>query len=232
MATALLPPDLEEIELERPISDDGIIGGPPPPQEPDDEPHNNPEGYPGRNITPLSAYRVATTWVMVSVVMLFSTLTFLVKQRWATSEDWVSVALPNVLYVNTGILLMSSMALEFARRALLRDGSRRCARWLLLTLILGLVFLAGQLIAWQQLVTRGLYMASNPGSFFIYLISGVHGFHLLGGIGVLTFIVIFFNTWEDKLKQETAVSVIALYWHFMDALWIYLLVMLFITVQK
>ena len=103
---------------------------------------------------------------------------------------------------------------------------------MLLTLILGLVFLAGQLVAWQQLVARGLYLASNPGSFFIYLISGVHGFHLLGGIGALTFIVIFFNTWEEKLKQETAVSVIALYWHFMDALWIYLLIMLFITVQK
>ncbi|HKV46959.1 MAG TPA: cytochrome c oxidase subunit 3 [Candidatus Acidoferrales bacterium] len=232
MATALLPPDLEEIELERPIFDDGTIGGPPPPQEPDDGPYNNPEGYRGRSVTPLSAYRVATTWVMVSVVMLFSTLTFLVKQRWATSEDWVSIALPNVLYVNTGILLASSLSLEFARRALLRNGSGKCARWLFLTLMLGFVFLAGQLVAWQQLVTRGLYLASNPGSFFIYLISGVHGFHLLGGVVVLTFIVIFFNRWKDKPKQETAVSVIALYWHFMDALWIYLLAMLFITVQK
>lgn len=232
MATALLPPDLEEIELERSLSDDGTIGGPPPPREPNDDPYNNPEGYPGRSVTPLSAYRVATTWVMVSVVMLFSTLTFLVKQRWATSEDWVSVALPNVLYVNTGILLVSSLSLEFARRAFLRNGSRRCAKWLCLTLVLGLVFLAGQLVAWQQLVSRGLYLASNPGSFFIYLITGVHGFHLLGGIGVLTFIVIFFNRWKDKLRQEAAVSVIALYWHFMDALWIYLLMMLFITVQK
>ncbi|MGH9575705.1 MAG: cytochrome c oxidase subunit 3, partial [Candidatus Acidiferrales bacterium] len=186
----------------------------------------------GPNVTPLSAYRVVTSWVMVSVAMLFSTLTFLVKQRWATSDDWVSVALPNVLYANTAILLLSSLSLEFGRRALLRNGSGRCARWLWLTLVLGLVFLAGQLVAWQELLSRGLYLASNPGSFFIYLVSGVHGFHLLGGIGVLTFIAIFFNKWRDKPKQETAVSVIALYWHFMDALWIYLLVLLFITIQK
>jgi len=232
MATALLPPDVEEIELERAISDDGIIGGGGPPREPDDDPHNNPEGYPGPNFTPLSAYRVATSWVMVSVVMLFSTLTFLVKQRWANSEDWIPVALPSVLYVNTGVLLASSLTLEFARRALRHDASRRCAKWLCATLILGLAFLAGQVAAWRELVSRGLYLASNPGSFFIYLISGVHGFHLLGGIGVLTFVAIFFNRWRDKLKQDTAVNVIALYWHFMDALWIYLLAMLFITVQK
>ena len=231
MATALLPPDVEEIELERPISDNSIGGGPPP-QEPDDDPHNNPEGYSGSNFTPLSAYRVVTSWVMVSMVMLFSALTFLVKQRWATSDDWVSVALPHVLYLNTGILLMSSLTLEFARRTLNRTGSGRCAKWLSATLILGIAFLAGQIVAWQELVSRGLYLASNPGSFFIYLISGVHGFHLLGGIGALTLVVILFDRWKDKLKQETAVSVIALYWHFMDALWMYLLVMLFITVQK
>ncbi len=232
MATVLLPPDIEQVELERPVSDDGIIGGSGPPQQPDDDPHNNPEGYPDPNVTPLSAYRLATSWLMVSVVMLFSALTFLVKQRWATSDDWVSVALPHVLYANTGILLMSSLTLELARRALKRDQSRSCANWLCATLILGLAFLGGQFVAWQELVSRGLYLASNPGSFFIYFISGTHGVHLLGGIGVLTFVVIFFKRWKHKRKQETAVSAIALYWHFMDALWIYLLVLLFITVQK
>lgn len=234
MATTLLPPEVEiEIELdERSLSDDGISGGGDGPRDPEDDPHNNPEGYWGPRVTPLGAYRVITSWAIVSLVMLFSMLTFVVKERWATSEDWVSVALPHILYLNTAILLISSATLEFARVAQREDKTKKCARWLGVTLFLGIAFVCGQIAAWRELVSRGLYLGSNPGSFFIYVISGTHGFHLLGGISALSFVVIFFSRWKEKAKQETAVSVIALYWHFMDALWAYLLVLLFITVQR
>jgi cytochrome c oxidase subunit 3 len=233
MATTLLPPEIEiELENERSLSDDGITGGGDGPRDPDDDPHNNPEGYWGPSVTPLGAYRVITSWTIVSLVMLFSMLTFVVKERWATSEDWVSVSLPRVLYLNTAILLISSITLEFARAAQREDKTKKCARWLGVTLLLGLAFVCGQIAAWRELVSRGLYLGSNPGSFFIYVISGTHAFHLLGGISALSFVVIFFNRWREKAKQETAVSVIALYWHFMDALWAYLLVLLFLTVQR
>lgn len=233
MATTLLPPEIEiELENERALSDGGVIGGGDGPRDPDDDPHNNPEGYWGPRVTPLGAYRVITSWTIVSLVMLFSMLTFVVKERWATSDDWVSVSLPHILYLNTAILLISSLTLELARTAEREDKTKRCARWLGVTLVLGLAFLCGQFAAWRELVSRGLYLGSNPGSFFIYVISGTHGFHLLGGISALCFVVIFFNRWREKAKQQTAVSVIALYWHFMDALWVYLLVLLFITVQR
>ena len=232
MATTLLPPPEVEYD-ERPLSDDGIIGGGGGPREPDDDdPHNDPEGYWRPNTTPLSAYRIITSWTIVSVVMLFSTLTFVVKERWATSEDWISVALPHILYLDTAILLVSSLTVELARAAIRVREVRKCARWLSITLVLGLLFLGGQILAWRELVSRGLYLASNPGSFFIYLISGTHGIHLLGGIAVLTFVVLFFNRWRERPKQEMAVSVIALYWHFLDGLWIYLLALLFIAVQR
>lgn len=235
MATTLLPPEIEiqiELEHERSLSDDGIIGGGNGPRDPDDDPHNNPERYWGPRITPLSAYRVITSWTIVSLVMLFSMLTFVVKERWATSEDWVSVALPRVLYLNTAILVISSATLELARAAQRKNKTKQCARWLGLTLLLGFAFVFGQIAAWRELVSRGLYLGSNPGSFFIYVISGTHGFHLLGGISALSFVVIFFNRWREKAKQQTAIGVIALYWHFMDALWIYLLTLLLVTVQR
>jgi len=239
MATTLLPPPIEQepaVEREPSILDGGIIGNGGGPRDPDDDRHRDPdrdpEPDPGVRSTPLSAYRTATSWAIGSVVMVFSTLTFIVKARWSGSDDWVSVALPHVLYLDTAILLVSSVTIEFARSALQKRGSRGCVRWLFVTLGLGLAFLAGQIVAWRDLVTRGLYLGSNPGSFFIYMISATHGIHLLGGIAALAVIGLLFHRWKQKRKQETAVSAIALYWHFMDALWIYLLVLLFITIQR
>ncbi|HTZ73343.1 MAG TPA: cytochrome c oxidase subunit 3 [Candidatus Aquilonibacter sp.] len=239
MATTLLPPSIEQdpaVEREPFLSDDGVIGGGGGPREPDDDQHRDPERDPEPDprtrATPLSAYRAATSWAIGSVVMVFSTLTFVVKARWSGSDDWVSVALPRVLYLDTAILLVSSLTIEFARNALRKHGSRDCVRWLFVTLALGLAFLAGQVVAWRDLVSRGLYLGSNPGSFFIYMISATHGLHVLGGIAALAIVGFLFHRWKQKRKQETAVSAIALYWHFMDALWIYLLVLLFITVQR
>jgi cytochrome c oxidase subunit 3 len=134
--------------------------------------------------------------------------------------------------LNTAILLLSSLTIELARLSLRTKRSRDCIRWIFATLLLGIAFLSGQIVAWRELVSRGLYLASNPGSFFIYLISGTHGLHLLGGIVALAFVTVFFNRWGAGEKQQTAVSVIAMYWHFMDGLWVYLLVLLFVTIQK
>jgi cytochrome c oxidase subunit 3 len=228
MATTLIPPT---VEIEVPLSDDGIIGGGGGPREPGDD-SRRPERGPEPPTTPLSVYRAITSWIIVSVVMLFSALTVVVRARWVGSDDWISVPLPHVLYWNTAILLASSFTIEFARLSLRNKGSKDCTRWLLATLILGLAFLAGQIVAWRELVNEGLYLASNPGSFFIYLISGTHGLHLLGGIAALGFVAAFFNRWTQRAKQEIAVGVVALYWHFMDGLWIYLLALLFITVQR
>jgi cytochrome c oxidase subunit III len=229
MATTSIPPDVKPEPIP---SDDSIIGGGGGPREPVDDSQREHERGPEPPVTPLSAYRTITLWTIVSIVMLFSTLTIVVKARWVDSEDWVSVQLPRVLYLNTAILALSSLTIELARLSLRTKRSRDCIRWIFATLVLGIAFLSGQIVAWRELVSRGLYLASNPGSFFIYLISGTHGLHLLGGIVALAFIAVFFERWGEGAKQETAVSVIALYWHFMDGLWFYLLALLFVTIQK
>jgi cytochrome c oxidase subunit 3 len=219
------------VETELPLSDDNIIGGGDGPREPDDD-ARRPEREPELPATPLSVYRTITLWAIVSIVMLFSALTVVVRARWVGSDDWISVPLPHVLYWNTAILLVSSVTIELARLSLRNKESKNCTRWLVATLILGLAFLAGQIVAWRELVNEGLYLASNPGSFFIYVISGTHGLHLAGGIAALAFVAVFFNRWSQNAKQQVAVRVVAIYWHFMDGLWLYVLALLFVTIQR
>ncbi|HXU19740.1 MAG TPA: cytochrome c oxidase subunit 3 [Verrucomicrobiae bacterium] len=182
--------------------------------------------------TPISAYRLITFLAIIWIVTLFVTLTLVLEWRWAHSTDWVSIPLPYVLYINTVILLGSSLTMEFARLSLRDDASEKCARWIRVTLLLGLVFLAGQLVAWRELVSGGLHLASNPGSFFFYLITGAHGLHLLGGIVALALVRRFVSRAAPRVKQQAAVDTIALYWHFMDGLWLYLLALLFIGIQR
>jgi cytochrome c oxidase subunit 3 len=229
MNATLLPPHLEEELSPADVNDHGGGG----PIKPEDERHlsGEPDPAPGASPTPLGAYRVVTFWTIVSILMLFSTLTAVLESRWAHSLDWVAVPLPRVLYFNTGLLLVSSGTIEFARRAVRRANEAHTALWLGITLLLGLGFLGGQLIAWEDLVSRGLYLASNPGSMFIYVITGTHGLHLLGGVTILAIVVLCLRRWSPAARA-TGVGVAAAYWHFMDALWLYLLTLLFISVQR
>ncbi|MCA1591942.1 MAG: cytochrome c oxidase subunit 3, partial [Acidobacteria bacterium] len=106
-------------------------------------------------------------------------------------------------------------------------------RWLLVTLLLGLGFLASQLMAWRQFVAQGLYIASNPHSSFFYVLTGLHGLHLLGGILALCYLILF--AWRkqrpqpaESVRRHVYTDMVALYWHFMDALWVFLFLLLFL----
>jgi cytochrome c oxidase subunit III len=234
MAVNLLPPAvLPETERDARVSDDngsGFGGGNF--DAPDYGRNENPEPDPERWATPLSAYRTAAFFIIFSISSVFVTLTHILESRWVHSKDWVPVSLPNILYINTAVLVASSVTIEFARFSLEGRRFQRSARWLLVTLLLGLAFVVGQLVAWRELVSRGVYWASNPGSFFFYFLTAAHGLHLLGGILALSYIVLFASRLVSKGRQETAVGVVAIYWHFMDALWFYLLGLLFVTIQR
>jgi cytochrome c oxidase subunit 3 len=100
--------------------------------------------------------------------------------------------------------------------------------WLGITLILGFIFLACQLIAWRELAAQGVFFAGHPHSSFFYLFTGVHGVHLIGGIGALVYLLTRLrrSLWSVSEKTEVAAQVVSLYWHTMDALWIWLFVLL------
>jgi cytochrome c oxidase subunit 3 len=172
-------------------------------------------------------YSTAIAIGIVSILMFFMALAgaFIVLRR--TSEVWVTVHLPRILWANTLILLGSSFTLERARsRLLLADVSGFRRLWSLTT-VLGFLFVAGQLVAWRQLVAQGVYISSNQASSFFYIFTGAHAVHLLGGVAALLFVSLR-NFDKSKISVSTAADLVSYYWHFMDGLWIFLLALLYL----
>ena len=169
-------------------------------------------------------------WVgLAAITMTFAAFTSaLIVRQGASPEAW-HLALPHILYLNTLILLASSVTLKIARRRFHSflhgaEGERVAVlRGLYATLALGLLFLAGQYMAWMQLNAQGLYLATNPDSSFFYLFTAVHGLHVLGGLAGLLYAIR--QLGRSDLRASTLAAT-SHYWHFMDILWLYLLFVL------
>jgi cytochrome c oxidase subunit 3 len=169
-------------------------------------------------------------WVVLfAVTMMFAALTSALVVRKGSSFDWRHFTLPSILYFNTLLLLASSVTLEVSRRRVatfmggLRSPSESPARWLYITLFLGLLFVAGQYVAWLQLRGQGVFLATNPSSSFFYVLTAAHGLHILGGLVGITYVIRRLN--KSVLRRST-LDATARYWHFMDGLWVYLLLLL------
>src|SRR5882672_7418867 len=171
-------------------------------------------------------------WVgIAAIAMTFAALTSALIVRRGSGNDWNPIALPPVLYFNTAILVLSSLTLGQARRkvaAFIRNQGTthgQALGWLSITLVLGLAFVAGQYIAWLQLRSEGLYLATNPNSSFFYVLTAVHAVHVLGGLGGLARVICLLAPAVPILRKST-MDATSYYWHFMGTLWIYLLVIL------
>jgi cytochrome c oxidase subunit 3 len=167
--------------------------------------------------------------VLASITMTFAAFTSALIVRQGSALDWRHLTLPNILYVNTLVLFASSFALEMARRRLrviaggLKAESGDPSGWLYAALSLGLLFVVGQYVAWAQLRAQGLYLATNPNSSFFYVLTAVHALHVLGGLGGLLRVI---RKMSNSTLRKSTLDATAYYWHFMDGLWIYLLVLL------
>ena len=173
-------------------------------------------------------------WVVLfAITMMFAAFTSALVVRKGGAIDWQSFRLPPILYFNTLLLVASSITLELARRQVaafmggLKTQAQNPARWLYVTLGLGLLFVGGQYIAWSQLRAEGLYLATNPSSSFFYLLTVTHALHVLGGLGGLLYVIRKLH--KSALRRDQLVST-ARYWHFMGLLWVYLLVLLWVKV--
>lgn len=176
----------------------------------------------------LTAYRLMMWMVLGAVVMMFAALSS-VYIALSGNDQWQPVKLPRVLILSTGIILASSVTISVARRSLKQGKRIRHQRLLLATLVLGFCFIGLQLFGWRQLVATGLYLSGRPHSSFIYVFTGAHGLHLLGGIFGLSYLVAARSSWtEDPEKRQTLTDVITLYWHFMDGVWLWLFFLLFV----
>jgi cytochrome c oxidase subunit III len=169
--------------------------------------------------------------VLASITMSFAAFTSALIVRQGSSLDWRHLSLPRILYFNTLLLLASSFTLEVGRRQVgsymsgRKAGIAHPARWLYITLFLGLLFVAGQYAAWLQLRAEGLFLATNPSSSFFYVLTAAHALHVLGGLGGLTRVIRRFNR---SILRKSTLDATSHYWHFMDALWVYLLLLLWI----
>jgi cytochrome c oxidase subunit 3 len=174
---------------------------------------------------PQRTYMTGLTMGIAAILMFFMALVSAFIVRQGLSTDWRAFPLPPILWFNTAILLLSSFTIETSRRKLARDDQQGFRHWWFATTGLGLVFVAGQLIAWRQLVHAGVYLATNPSSSFFYVLTAAHGIHLLGGIIALVAIA-YWNWDRARVARSTATQMAAVYWHFLDGLWIFLFLLL------
>jgi cytochrome c oxidase subunit III len=171
-------------------------------------------------------YYTGVAIAIVSILMFFMALAsaFLVRKG---SADWVPVHIPVLLWVNTVLLLLSSGTLELARKRLANADAHGFRNWWLVTTALGIAFLVGQVVAWRILDREGIYLSSNPGSSFFYIFTGAHALHLIGGVVALIYVA-FRNFDVAKVTRTVAADITSYYWHFLDALWLFLLALLYL----
>jgi cytochrome c oxidase subunit III len=186
---------------------------------------------------------------LTGIAMIFISFTsaYVVRQGLPTLDprtntllhDWFPVPLPRLLLLNTVVLLISSVTMELARRQAARKALAQFASvpgvsveakeeisWLALTVVLGLSFLTGQWMAWRELAANGFYVGSSPSSSFVYLLTGMHGVHLLGGVVALLSAGVASVLRRSADSQSILVDITGWYWHFMALLWVYILCLL------
>jgi cytochrome c oxidase subunit 3 len=175
--------------------------------------------------------RVAMWFTLLVVMMTFGGLisAYIVL---STNQDleWKPFALPVQVWVSTFLILASSVCYKMARGKLNDNLQTAARKWLLATTVLGGMFISSQILLWFQLVRAGVYMQSNPYAGFFYILTAVHALHVFGGICALGYIVLRAwretNSEEELMRRKTAATVVGWYWHFMDALWLVLILLL------
>lgn len=165
-------------------------------------------------------------WLFLGVVgALFALLASAYVMR-MDSPDWRLAPMPRLLWINTGVLIASSLALQASVFAARRNEAARARFWLLTGAVAAVAFLAGQLLAWREFAAAGYFLSTNPANAFFYLITGLHGVHLAGGLAALTRAVV--RARGDILdpRAQSAIALCAVYWHFLMVVWLILFALL------
>jgi cytochrome c oxidase subunit 3 len=167
-----------------------------------------------------------TLWVGIgSIVMMFAGLTsaYIVKRNQA---GWVSYDLPVAFYYSTFVIILSSLTVHLAEKAFKVREMSKYRKLIALTLVLGLIFTVTQFFGFKEFWKMGMTLQANVSFSFLYVIVGLHALHIFGG--VIAMIVMSLKAFSSKSRSYSIVPVelISTYWHFVDILWIYLLIFL------
>jgi cytochrome c oxidase subunit 3 len=184
--------------------------------------------FPGTGVSAVPVAKIGLGVLLAALGSLFALFisAYLMRMQLA---DWRPVPKPTLLWINTGVLMLSSAALQWTRTAADRHYIGRVRTGLLAAAAAAFVFLAGQLFAWQQLTSTGYFLTSNPASSFFYLITALHGLHLIGGVVALGGVTV--RSWRDfeadQLRQS--LDLCSMYWDFLLLMWLVLFGLLLLT---
>ena len=167
-----------------------------------------------------------TLWIaLASIVMMFAGLTsaYIIKRNLA---NWITFDLPLIFWYSTAVIIISSITIMLSRKAFKERHMRRYRQWLATTLLLGIAFVVMQYIGFTQLWDNGITLTRNVSFSFLYIIVGLHALHVIGG--VIALVIILMKAFRIKIKNYDPVQIelMGTYWHFVDFLWIYLLLFL------
>jgi cytochrome c oxidase subunit III len=148
--------------------------------------------------------------------------------RRSIASDWVSAPKPKILWADTLILLVSSAFVEIARRQLKQRNRVAFNRWWTGATALGVLFLVGQAIAWHQLADAGFYIASTPSVSFFYMLTATHAAHVIGALAALVYVDVQAVRFRLGPAKRTGIDVSAIFWHFLDIMWLGLMLLLYL----
>ncbi|MHA4737632.1 cytochrome c oxidase subunit 3 [Dyadobacter sp. MSC1_007] len=162
---------------------------------------------------------------LVSIIMLFASQSsaYLVRRA---EGNWLEFEMPKIFWYSSAVLLISSMAMQWAYFSAKKDQFNQLKIAISITFVLGLAFLWMQFEGWKQLVAMNVYFVGNPSGSFFYVFTGLHGFHIITGLIVLLFALIAAFRLNVHAKNLRRIQICATYWHFLDILWLYLFVFL------
>jgi cytochrome c oxidase subunit III len=181
---------------------------------------------PGATRVPQRAYITGMFIALAGILMFFMAfVSAYIVRKSMPGNAWIPLQVPRILWLNTAMLIASSFTLSCAHNRFNAKDEDGCRHWWATTTILGILFVAGQILAWRQLAAQGIFLATNPSSSFFYVFTAAHGVHLLGGILALLYVQ--FRA-PRKVTRGTAIEVVSMYWHFMDGLWVFLFLLLYL----
>jgi cytochrome c oxidase subunit 3 len=165
---------------------------------------------------------------MVTVLMVFAALTsaYIVRQA---EGNWLEYELPEIFWVTSGIVLLSSVSMQVAYFAAKRDNFIGLRIAMVFTVLLGFAFLVGQWYSWVALVDREVFFVGNPAGSFLYVFTGLHALHLISG--VIFLIIVLISTFRYKVHSQAlnTLEMATTYWHFLGGLWLYLFLFLLLN---
>ena len=175
-----------------------------------------------------SSAKIGLKVFLVVVMVVFSLFIVTYTERRLFS-DWYAVAIPWLLWPNTVILILCSVAFEWTWTGARRGQRERVKKGLAISGVLTVAFLAGQLLAWLELIGTGYYAAVNPASAFFYLLTGAHAVHLIGGLVAWGRTVAKLRRGREAVQVSASIELCAIYWHFLLLLWLVIFALLLLS---